>query len=133
MAGYSRLIEANEGGTLSRLEAPRTGVIASKIADRRGRIVNTTGDGLLVEFASGVDAPRCPAEMQTALADGNAGLPPERRIAFPHKHHRPQFEAARAPPVVSNFSFLRNAERRELLLCSLPLAAGSPRRYRRRD
>src|SRR5205807_9209801 len=56
--------------------------IDPKIAGHRGRIVKTTGDGLLVEFASVVDALRCAAEVQTALADGNAPLSPERHIAF---------------------------------------------------
>jgi class 3 adenylate cyclase len=60
----------------------RIEVIDPKIAGHRGRIVKTTGDGLLIEFASVVDALRCAAEMQTALAEGNAPLPPERRIEF---------------------------------------------------
>jgi class 3 adenylate cyclase len=68
VAGYSRLIEADEEGTLSRLKALRTEVIDPKIAGHLGRIVKTTGDGLLVEFASVVDALRCAAEMQTAIA-----------------------------------------------------------------
>jgi len=82
VAGYSRLIEADEEGTLSRVKALRIEVIDPKIAGHRGRIVKTSGDGLLVEFASVVDALRCAAEMQTALAEGNAPLPPERRIEF---------------------------------------------------
>jgi adenylate cyclase len=82
VAGYSRLIGADEEGTLSRLKALRAEVIDPKIAEHHGRIVKTTGDGLLVEFASVVDALRCAAEMQTALAEGNAALPPERRIEF---------------------------------------------------
>src|SRR5437016_10136304 len=82
VAGYSRLIEAAEEGTLGRLKALRTELIDPKIAGHRGRIVKTTGDGLLVEFASVVDALRCAAEMQAALAESNAPLPSERRIAF---------------------------------------------------
>src|SRR5262249_51520226 len=82
IAGYSRLIEADEEGTLRRLRALRAEVIDPKIASHRGRIVKTTGDGLLVEFASVVDALRCAAVMQAALAEGNAHLPPERRIEF---------------------------------------------------
>src|SRR5438132_12075388 len=82
VAGYSRLIEADEEGTLRRLKALRAEVIDPKIAGQKGRIVKTTGDGLLVEFASVVDALRCAAEMQAALTEGNAPIPPERRIAF---------------------------------------------------
>jgi adenylate cyclase len=82
VAGYSRLIEADEEGTLRRLKTLRSEVIDPQIAGNRGRIVKTTGDGLLVEFASVVDALRCAAEMQSALAEGNAALPPDRRIEF---------------------------------------------------
>ena len=82
IAGYSRLIEADEEGTLNRLKALRADVIDPRIAAHRGRIVKTTGDGLLLEFASVVDALRCAAEMQAALAEGNAALPSERRIEF---------------------------------------------------
>src|SRR6267142_4495481 len=82
VAGYSRLIEADEEGTLGRLKALRAGVIDPKIAGHHGRIVKTTGDGLLVEFASVVDALRCAAEMQAAMAQSNAQIAPERRIAF---------------------------------------------------
>ena len=80
VAGYSRLIEADEEGTLGRLRALRTEVIDPKIAAHRGRIVKTTGDGLLVEFASVVDALRCAAEIQATMAESNAGSPTDRRI-----------------------------------------------------
>src|SRR5216684_3873331 len=80
VAGYSRLIEADEEGTLGRLKALRAELIDPKIAGHRGRIVKTTGDGLLVEFGSVVDALRCAAEMQAALAESNASLPPDRHI-----------------------------------------------------
>src|SRR6266850_854090 len=82
VAGYSRLIEADEEGTLGRLKALRAEIIDPNIAEHKGRIVKTTGDGLLVEFASVVDALRCAAEMQAALAESNAPLPPDRRVAF---------------------------------------------------
>jgi adenylate cyclase len=82
VAGYSRLIEADEEGTLRRLKALRAEVIDPKIAAHHGRIVKTTGDGLLVEFASVVDALRCAAEVQAAMGESNAPLPPDRRIAF---------------------------------------------------
>src|SRR5437867_6288150 len=82
VAGYSRLIEADEEGTLSRLKVLRAEIIDPKIAHHKGRIVKTSGDGLLVEFASVVDALRCAAEVQTALAESNAPLPRDRRIEF---------------------------------------------------
>jgi adenylate cyclase len=82
VAGYSRLIEADEEGTLGRLRVLRAETIDPKIAGHRGRIVKTTGDGLLVEFASVVDALRCAAELQTAMAESNDPLPPDNQIAF---------------------------------------------------
>jgi adenylate cyclase len=82
VAGYSRLIEADEEETLGRLKALRAKLIDPKIAGHRGRIVKTTGDGILAEFASVVDALRCAVEVQTAMAESNAPLPPDRRIAF---------------------------------------------------
>jgi TolB-like protein len=82
VAGYSRLIEADEEGTLGRLRVLRGEVIDPKIAEHRGRIVKTTGDGLLVEFTSVVDAVRCAAEVQAAMAERNGPQPPDRRIDF---------------------------------------------------
>jgi pentatricopeptide repeat protein len=82
VAGYSRLIEADEEGTLGRLKALRGDLIDPKIADHKGRIVKTTGDGMLVEFASVVDALRCAGEVQAEIAENNAPLPPDRRIEF---------------------------------------------------
>ena len=82
VAGYSRLIEAAEEATLARLKMLRAEIIDPRIAGHKGRIVKTTGDGLLVEFASVVDALRCAAEVQAAMAESNAPLPPDRRIEF---------------------------------------------------
>ena len=82
VAGYSRLIGADEEGTLNRLRAIRVDVIDPKISERRGRIVKTTGDGLLVEFASVVDALRCATEIQTVMAEGNAEVAADKRIEF---------------------------------------------------
>jgi TolB-like protein/class 3 adenylate cyclase len=82
VVGYSRLIEADEEGTLRRLKVLRAEIIDPKIAHHKGRIVKTTGDGLLVEFASVVDALRCAAEVQAAMAESNAPLPQDRRIQF---------------------------------------------------
>jgi len=82
LVGYSRLIEADEEGTLGRLKVVRVELIDPRIASHHGRIVKTTGDGLLVEFASVVDALDCAAEVQAAMAKSNAPLPPDRRIEF---------------------------------------------------
>jgi adenylate cyclase len=80
VVGYSRLMGADEEGTLERLKALRREYIDPKIALHRGRIVKTTGDGLLVEFASVVDAVRCAAEVQQAAPEWNAGVAVDRRI-----------------------------------------------------
>src|SRR6266481_5937485 len=82
VAGYSRLIGADEEGTLERLMAHRRQLIDPKIAEHHGRIVKTTGDGLLVEFASVVDAVRCAAEVQRGMLDREPDVPDERRIWF---------------------------------------------------
>jgi TolB-like protein/class 3 adenylate cyclase len=82
VAGYSRLISTDEEGTLARLKAHRAELIDPKIAEHRGRIVKTTGDGLLVEFASVVDALRCATEVQVAMIERNAAVPPDNRIEF---------------------------------------------------
>jgi adenylate cyclase len=82
VAGYSRLMGADEEGTLAALKAIRRDLSDPRIAEHRGRIVKTTGDGLLVEFASVVDAVRCAVEMQQGMAGRNADVPAERRIAF---------------------------------------------------
>src|SRR5438105_2849711 len=82
VASYSRLIGADEEGTLARLKAIRAEVIEPTIAAHRGRIVKTTGDGLLVEFASVIDALRCAVEVQRDIADQSGGEPPDRRIEF---------------------------------------------------
>jgi hypothetical protein len=77
IAGYSRLMGADEEGTLARLKALRRELIDPKIAQHRGRIVKTTGDGLLVEFASPVEAVRCATEAQVGMAP--SGTPMFRR------------------------------------------------------
>src|SRR5713101_4876229 len=82
VAGYSRLIGADEEGTLERLKAHRKSLIDPKIAEHQGRIVKTTGDGMLVEFSSVVDAVRCAVEIQRGMAERNADLPDDRRIDF---------------------------------------------------
>ena len=74
VAGYSRLMGADEEGTLERLKALRSELIDPKITEHKGRIVKTTGDGLLVEFASVVDAVRCAVEVQQAMPERNTGV-----------------------------------------------------------
>ena len=71
VSGYSRLIGSDEEGTLNRLRTIRTEVIDPKITEHRRRIFKTTGDGLLVEFASVVDALRCATDWQTGMANNN--------------------------------------------------------------
>jgi adenylate cyclase len=80
VAGYSRLIGADEEGTLGRLMAHRRELIDPKIAEHQGRIVKTTGDGLLAEFASPVKAVRCAIEVQRGMVDRNADVSREQRI-----------------------------------------------------
>jgi len=80
--GYSRLVGTDEEGTLKHLRALRKDLIDPMIAAHRGRMVKTTGDGFLVEYASVVDAVRSAVEMQRAMADSNAGLAPDKRIEF---------------------------------------------------
>jgi len=82
VAGYSRLMSVDEEGTLNRLKAHRQELLDPKIEERRGRIVKTTGDGLLVEFASVVDAVRCAVEVQRGMVDRDVDLPEDCRIRF---------------------------------------------------
>jgi adenylate cyclase len=82
VAGYSRLIGADEEGTLNRLRSIRADLIDLKITEHRGRIVKTTGDGLLVEFSSVVDALRCATEWQHAMGEQSAAAPGDNRIEF---------------------------------------------------
>jgi TolB-like protein/class 3 adenylate cyclase/Tfp pilus assembly protein PilF len=82
VAGFSRLIGADEEGTLNRLRSIRAELIDPKIAENRGRIVKTTGDGLLVEFSSVVDALRCATDWQQMMGERNAAAPGNNRIEF---------------------------------------------------
>ncbi len=82
VAGYSRLMGIDEEGTLARLKAIRKSLVDPAIASHRGRVVKTTGDGMLVEFASAVDAARCSVEVQRAMAAQNADVPQDVRIEF---------------------------------------------------
>jgi len=82
VAGYSRLIGTDEGGTLQALKAIRAELVDPTIAKHNGRLVKTTGDGYLVEFSSVVDALRCATEVQAGMAERNATLPADKRIEF---------------------------------------------------
>jgi adenylate cyclase len=82
VAGYSRLMGADEEGTHERLKDLRRELIDPNIAQHHGRIVKTTGDGILIEFSSVVDALRCATAVQKAMAERNADVPPETRIEF---------------------------------------------------
>jgi adenylate cyclase len=82
IAGYSRLMGANEEGTLRQLKEHRKELIDPKITEHRGRIVKTSGDGMLVEFVSVVDAVRCAVDVQRGMIERNAKLPVESRIQF---------------------------------------------------
>src|SRR5687767_11344999 len=82
VAGYSRLIGLDEEGTLARLKELRRSLIDPKISEHRGRIVKTMGDGLLVQFASAVDAVRCAVEVQREIKQRHAETDEERRMEF---------------------------------------------------
>src|SRR5215469_4251469 len=82
VVGYSRLMGVNEEGTLAQLRAHYQALVDPKIEGHHGRVVKTTGDGLLVEFASVVDAVRCAVEVQRGMAERNADVPPDQRIEF---------------------------------------------------
>src|SRR5438128_744178 len=82
VVGYSRLMGANETGTLAALKTLQTDFIDGKIAEHQGRIVKLTGDGMLVEFPSVVNAVACAADVQRGMRDRNAGMSQERRIEF---------------------------------------------------
>ena len=82
VAGYSRLMGADEEGTHERLQTHLQELVNPKINEHRGRIVKNTGDGFLAEFSSVVDAVRCAAEVQRGMADREPEVPEERRIRF---------------------------------------------------
>jgi len=82
VVGFSRMTGADEDRTLARLRALRSDLIDPTIAVHNGRVFKRTGDGILVEFRSVVDAVRCSVELQNGMIERNAGLPAERRIEF---------------------------------------------------
>ena len=82
VAGYSRLMGADEEGTLAQLKAHRRELVDHKVEEHHGRIIKTTGDGMLVEFASVVNAARCAVEIQRGMIARNADVPQQKRIEF---------------------------------------------------
>ena len=82
MAGYSRRMGLDEEGTIARQKAHRNEVFDPTITEHGGRIVKTTGDGLLVEFKSAVDAVKCAVQVQLKLTDRDTSVPEERRIQY---------------------------------------------------
>lgn len=82
VVGFSRMAGADEDRTLARLRALRSDLIDPTIAVYKGRVVKRTGDGVIVEFRSVVEAVRCGVEIQSSMIERNTGLPPERRIDF---------------------------------------------------
>jgi adenylate cyclase len=82
IAGYSRLMGVDEEGTLPQLKTHRKELVDPKITEHRGRIVKTTGDGMLVEFVSVVDAVRCAVDIQRGMVERNASVPANKRIEF---------------------------------------------------
>jgi class 3 adenylate cyclase len=82
VAGYSRLVGADEGGTLQALKAIRAELIDPTIAAHNGRLVKTTGDGLLVEFGSVVNALCCATEVQAGMSERNANVSADKRYRF---------------------------------------------------
>ena len=82
VAGYSRLAGVDEDRTLARLRTLRSDLVDPIISVHQGRVVKRTGDGSIIEFRSVVHAVRCAVEVQTAMVERNAGVPPEKRIEF---------------------------------------------------
>src|SRR5947208_6317408 len=82
VAGYSRLMGEDEAGTLARLRTHRRELIDPKVAEHKGRIVKTTGDGILIEFPSVVEAVACAVAVQRSMAERNAATPERQRIVF---------------------------------------------------
>jgi adenylate cyclase len=82
IAGYSRLIGLDEEGTLARLKDLRRTVIDPQITEHRGRIIKTMGDGLLVQFASAVDAVRCAVDVQRQMGEQSAEIDEEQKLEF---------------------------------------------------
>src|SRR5262249_51443749 len=82
VVGYSRMMQADEAGTLAILKSRRSEILQPLVAKHHGRVVKLMGDGMLVEFASAVDAVECAVQLQEAMQAANSGLPEDRRIVL---------------------------------------------------
>src|SRR6185369_2835840 len=82
VAGYSRLMGLDEAGTLARLRTHRRELIDPEIAEHKGRVVKTTGDGILIEFPSVVEAVACAVAVQRGMVERNLSMPKDQRIVF---------------------------------------------------
>ena len=82
VAGYSRLMGQNEAGTVARLRTHRRELIDPEVAEHKGRVVKTTGDGILIEFPIVVEAVACAVAVQQGMAERNAAMPEHQRIVF---------------------------------------------------
>jgi hypothetical protein len=103
VAGYSRLMGADEESTLERLKALRRELLDPKITEHHGRIVKTTGDGMLVEFPSVVDAVRCAVAVQQAMPERNAGVAADTRIEL--RIMRPASRSAKFSALIEEVRF----------------------------
>jgi adenylate cyclase len=112
VAGYSRLMGADEEGTHDRLKAHRRELIDPKISEHSGRIVKTTGDGVLAEFPSVVDAVRCAAELQRGMIDREIEVPDERGVRFKAAH--PANHAAPQERAISNCRLHQSPESKKM-------------------
>jgi len=106
VAGYSRLIGADEGGTLAALKATRSELIDPTIAAHGGRLVKTTGDGLLVEFGSVVGALRCATEVQAGMAERNATVTANKSYRCSSPKPLARCRTAANPSIVSHGRFV---------------------------
>jgi class 3 adenylate cyclase len=88
VVGYSQLMEADEAGTLAALKVRRKEVLEPLVTRHRGRVFKITGDGVLVEFASAVNAVQCAIDLQQAMGAANAGQPDDRQIVLRIDHYR---------------------------------------------
>ena len=95
VAGYSRLMGRDEEGTLARIKSFRKALADPAIAEHRGRVVKTTGDGMLVEFASAVDADRCAVKVQREMAEQNADVSQDVDVLVPPRGLIPFRSSAR--------------------------------------
>ena len=112
VVGYSRLMEVDEAGTLARLKTIRLELIDPAIAKCKGRIIKTTGDGMLVEFQSVTEALRCAVDFQERMARRNRDMPASRDPALPHRHQSRRRDRRRETISLATASTLRRGSNR---------------------